>query len=174
MPWRFPHNNLPPLWNESFASAIRPSDSEPDDVSKSVTLHDHAGRAITEKATRKHIFASRRSSLASWQWDAALQKNQVRLQRYQPFPNIMLMREDLYTGFDQYQFVFVLKAAANEPSGLVTQLLRDSQELGRLYHRTKLQAIDGVAPEFLSPICLVHFFRFFKIFFQPASREIYF
>ena len=63
--------------------------------------------------------------------------------------NVMLIREDLRTAFDRYQFVFDPKAAANEAPNLVTHLLKDSQELGKLYHNTKLHFIDGVAPEFL-------------------------
>ena len=77
----------------------------------------------------------------------------------------MLIREDLHTGFDRREFVFVPKAEANEAPVFVTHLLTDSPELGLLYHNTKLHPIDRAAPSSYLLGLLGPFSRALKVFY---------
>lgn len=152
--WRFPHQSLPPSWHGgSFSSAICPSDSEPGNVSKAVALRDVSCRVSDHREGCEKAHLCPRSE-ATWFLKNGMQhyiNNQFKpvFSAIDDPANVILMREDLHTSFDQHGFVFVPKAAENEAPNLVIHLLKDSQELGKLYHNTKLHSIEGVAPEFL-------------------------
>ena len=63
--------------------------------------------------------------------------------------NVMLLRSDLHTAFDQAKLVFVPKRSLAAGDSFVTHLLASSTELRRLYHNTKLHPITGISHEFL-------------------------
>ena len=152
--WRFPHKNLPPLWNHgSFTSETRPKDFKQGNASTAVLLRDVSCRVSDHQVGCEKAHLCPRSE-ARWFLDNVMQS--YRKEHSKPVlsainspANVMLMREDLHTAFDQRQFVFVPKATGNEASVLVTHVLNYSPELSKLYHNTKLHSIDGIAPEFL-------------------------
>ena len=65
--------------------------------------------------------------------------------------NMLLLRSDLHTSFDEKKFAFVPKPGADDPSKMqfVTHLLDPSVELARLYHNAVIQPIDSIPSEFL-------------------------
>ena len=82
--------------------------------------------------------------------------------------NVILLREDLHTAFDQLKYVFVPKSAKNGDSTFVTHLLVNSSELCRLYQNTELHSIDGIPHEFLLTRFAWSIFHFLEGFLQAG------
>jgi hypothetical protein len=88
--------------------------------------------------------------------------------------NVMLLRSDLHTAFDQMKFVFVPKLSSTNAQSIVTHLLAPSVELRRLYHNTELHRIGGIPREFLFARFAWSIFPFLEGFLHDGvPRELH-
>lgn len=147
--WQFPHNDLPSSWTNTSRVTSNPSNRlSRSNLSIAVNLRDVTCRMSD------HEEATEMAHLCPCSEDRWFHDNGMHNYIDDPRKtgsgavnepsNVMLLREDLHTAFDQLKFVFVPNATANGDSTLVTHLLVDSSELCRLYQNTELHSIDGI------------------------------
>lgn len=171
--WRFPHGNLPSSWINESRVTSNPSNSYcGSNLSVAVSLRDITCRMSD------HQEATEMAHLCPHSEDRWFHDNDM--QNYVKDPrktgsgavndpsNVILLREDLHTAFDELKFVFVPKSATNGDSTLVTHLLVNSSELCRLYQNTELHSIDGIPSEFLLTRFAWSIFHFLEGFLQAG------
>lgn len=176
--WKFPHNDLPSSWINKSRVTSNPSNRPcRSNLSVAVNLRDVTCRMSDHEEVTEMAHICPRSE------DRWFHNNGMYIYIDDPRKtgsgavddpsNVMLLREDLHTAFDQLKFVFVPKATANGDPTLVTHLLVDSSELCRLYQNTELHSIDGIAREFLFTRFAWSIFCFLQGFLQAdISRDL--
>lgn len=175
--WQFPHSNLPSSWiNESRVTSKSSHHFCRSNLSVAVNLRDITCRMSDHEESTEMAHLCPRSE-DSWFHDNGMQNyvddpRKTGSSAVNNPSNVMLLREDLDTAFDQLKFVFVPKSTGNGASVLVTHLLVDSSELCRLYQNTMLHSVEGIAREFLLTRFAWSIFNFLEGFLQPASQEI--
>lgn len=176
--WQFPHRDLPSSWiNESHVTSNPSSRFCRSNLSVAVNLRDVTCRMSD------HEEATEMVHLCPCSEDRWFHGNDM--QNYIDDPrktgsgavndpsNVILLREDLHTAFDQLKFVFVPKSTVNGDSTLVTHLLVGSSELCRLYQNTELHSMDGIPREFLLTRFAWSIFHFLEGFLQAdISRDL--
>ncbi|GME32278.1 hypothetical protein MMC29_000718 [Neofusicoccum parvum] len=158
--WRFPHDELPAVWQAAAAACearVAPVRAA-SDLSTALALRDGSCRMSgCEETCRVAHLVPRQEE--AW-FDA----------------NAMLLRADLHLTFDQMQFVFVPKPLPpGEPwCPFVVHLLDPlARELCRLYHNVPLQAPLGVTPEYLFARFAWAVFPFLEDFLRhPVARKL--
>ncbi|MCJ1422838.1 hypothetical protein MMC29_000718 [Sticta canariensis] len=171
--WQFPHGNLPSSWINESRVTSNPSNSYcGSNLSVAVNLRDITCRMSDHQEATEMAHLCPRSE-DRWFHDNDMQ-NYVNDPRktgsgaVNDPSNVILLREDLHTAFDQLKFVFVPKSAINGDSTLITHLLVDSSELCRLYQNTQLHSIDGIPREFLLTRFAWSIFHFLEGFLQAG------
>ncbi|KAI4173591.1 MAG: hypothetical protein LQ348_006533 [Seirophora lacunosa] len=145
--WKFPHRNLPQIWNEVD---IRGS-SDGRTGSDAVLVRDITCRmtACAEGCDNSHLCPQ-----TERQW---YQENRMEdygevisggRQGINDPSNVMLLRTDLHRAWDNMRFVHTPKRSGTGNVEVVTHVLVHSNELGDLYHNTQLHQL-GVARECL-------------------------
>lgn len=172
--WKFPHNDLPSSWiNKSRVTSNSSNRLYRSNLSVAVNLRDVTCRMSDHEEVTEMAHLCPRSE-DRWFHDNGMHNyiddpRKTGSGAVNDPSNVMLLREDLHTSFDQLKFVFVPKATANGDSTLVTHLLVDSSELCRLYQNTELHSIDGIAREFLFARFAWSIFYFLEGFLQAGT-----
>jgi hypothetical protein len=150
--WTFPHKNLPPSWPSSvpFIPATTKSD-----ITSALGQRDSFKcqmSASTEAYEKAHILPVQENEwFHANRMDAYIfNKRWVGTRGVNDVNNMLLLRADLHTLFDEYKFVFIPKKEISSSSGkFVSHMLTHSRELSQLYHNVQLQSSEKLKPQFL-------------------------
>jgi hypothetical protein len=150
--WLFPHNNLPPGWEnigETQRAALKPG--ERINASACARIQNQSCRLSNHGDC---VSFARLCPLEESEWFARNHMSRYTLQaRPNGIPvddvrNIVNLRHDLHLDFDKRKFVFVPKRSATTPTVVVAHMLETTNELGFLYHNCQLHPTPDIAPEF--------------------------
>jgi hypothetical protein len=148
--WEFPHNNLPPSWNECDIP-INPDHDVPRSgtqvLSRDIRCRITAYREGTENA---HLVPT---SETFWFGQNEMTRYTTTLSSIKDPRNLFLLRSDLYSIFDSKKFAVVPKRSTpnkDKPLLVVHSFVATvDSEITQLYHNVSLQTLSGIAKEFL-------------------------
>ena len=148
--WEFPHNNLPPSWNECDIP-INPDHDVPRSgtqvLSRGIRCRITAYREGTENA---HLVPT---SETIWFDQNEMTRYATTLLSIKDPRNLFLLRSDLHSIFDSKKFAVVPKRSIpnkDKPLLVVHSFVATADsEIIQLYHNVSLQTLSGIAKEFL-------------------------
>ncbi|TAQ89904.1 hypothetical protein B7494_g1778 [Chlorociboria aeruginascens] len=146
--WKFP-SVLPEIWTRCAGIQCAVSNTAPQSTltaavhQRDVTCRVTAFESGTEVAHlipehERRWFLS--NSMTMWNTDLTLNPDNL----LRDLSNVVLLRSDMHTAFDQRKFVFFPK----DPQGFVLHMLEPTSDIGQLYHNTRLN-IPQCSLEFL-------------------------
>ncbi|EAQ90141.1 hypothetical protein CHGG_06760 [Chaetomium globosum CBS 148.51] len=191
--WRFPHRNLPELWQALDIPPFVPSSQSPNrDGKLAVAVRDQSCclTAWTNATEASHLIP-----FASSTWFLVNNMSQycrlpMRRDPVDDDRNLILLRRDLHLLFDQRHFTILPKRNPGDPLGTPSLVFhtwqpRGDRELHHLFHnRTLQQPTTGLSVEFLlarfawsifreqTYPFLTGIFEYTVQLFNPATRRV--
>lgn len=177
--WRYPHDDLPPLWFDSIQPPSRLSTRSyaPSNFSGAILAQNTSCRIsdyieATEAAhlcPRSELHWSRQNEMFQYNTDPTLPPDRL----LDDTANALLLRQDIHVLFDTGKFVFIPKKGADaaESINIVSHVLVPIQELGLLYHNVRLKPVSNIHPAFLLARFAWVIFRFVEKFMTAGVER---
>ncbi|KAF2820871.1 hypothetical protein CC86DRAFT_374153 [Ophiobolus disseminans] len=139
--WKYPHDRLPPHWQQ-LSPDTNPTSSSvtlaPSNLTTALLLRDGSCRlsGCREQLQVAHVVPQ--SELDWWKENDMSRYNTGSTATLDDTANALLLRADLHIAFDKPRVALVPKPAADDSMRLVAHLLEYSPEIGHLYHNREL------------------------------------
>ncbi|KAF2023443.1 hypothetical protein EK21DRAFT_80903 [Setomelanomma holmii] len=139
--WKYPHDRLPPHWQQLTHDTDPASSSvtlAPSNLTTALLMRDGSCRlsACREQLQVAHVVPQ--SELDWWKENDMSRYNTGSTATLDDTPNALLLRADLHIAFDKPRVALVPKPATDGNMRLVAHLLEYSPELEHLYHNREL------------------------------------